>query len=49
MKEMRINDNWNSNPVETLRIWRSRETKIGFDNFPEIAANNLIYRGNLDI
>lgn len=29
-------------------MWRSRETLLGFDSFPEIAINNMIYRGNFE-
>jgi hypothetical protein len=25
-----------------------KETKLGFDSFPEVAINNMIYRGNFD-
>jgi len=36
------------NPEETLKEWNSKETKLGFDSFPEIAINGMVYQGNFD-
>ena len=36
------------NPIETLNSWKSKEHTLGFDSFPEVAINNMIYRGNFD-
>jgi hypothetical protein len=38
------------NPIdETLASWKVQESHIGFDSFPEIAVNSMVYRGNFDI
>jgi hypothetical protein len=48
LKKMSMDDVYNVDPMTTLASWRSRETLLGFDSFPEVAINNMVYRGNLD-
>lgn len=36
------------NPEDTLKEWNSKETELGFDSFPEVAINGMIYQGNFD-
>lgn len=39
-----------TDPVDrTLAHWRVREVHLGFDSFPEIAVNGMIYRGNFEV
>jgi hypothetical protein len=47
-KEMNMSDTYMVNPEETLRLWSVQQSQIGFDTFPEVAINNMIYRGNFD-
>lgn len=49
VKKMNIEDAYNVDPKKSLEVWRSRETLLGFDSFPEIAINNMIYRGNFEV
>lgn len=35
-------------PEDTLNEWNSKETELGFDSFPEVAINGMIYQGNFD-
>jgi len=35
-------------PATTIEFWKKEEQKYAFDNFPEVAINGLIYRGNFD-
>ncbi len=44
---MNMDDVYNVDPQLTLDGWRIRETLLGFDSFPEVAVNNMVYRGNL--
>lgn len=37
-----------NDPTRVLAEWRVKEVNLGFDTFPEIAVNNLIYRGNIE-
>ena len=48
LKKMNMDDVYNADPMNTLATWRLRENSLGFDSFPEVAINNMIYRGNLD-
>ena len=33
----------------TIQFWEFYQSLIGFDSFPEISINNMIYRGNADM
>jgi hypothetical protein len=46
LQKMNMDDVNSVDPKTTLDTWRLRETLLGFDSFPEIAVNNMIYRGN---
>lgn len=48
LRKMNMDDVYSVDPMNTLSNWRSRQTLLGFDSFPEVAINNMIYRGNLD-
>lgn len=45
---LKIKDAHIPNPEQTIVQWKVSETKLGFDTFPEVAINNMIYRGNFD-
>jgi hypothetical protein len=50
LQKMGIDDVGILNPIDdTLRTWKIREIQAGFDSFPEVAVNGMVYRGNLDI
>lgn len=34
---------------QILTTWKIRDIKLGFDSFPEVAINGMVYRGNLEI
>jgi hypothetical protein len=36
------------NPEETLNEWKNKEYRLGFDSFPEVAINGMVYTGNFD-
>lgn len=47
---MNMEDVFILNPMDdTLKTWKIKQSQIGFDNFPEVAVNSMVYRGNLDI
>lgn len=48
LNQLKMDDGYLANPAETLASWRVKETRLGFDSFPEVAVNNMIYRGNFD-
>lgn len=49
LKQMGVTDTFHPNALHTLRLWDSNQKKIGFNSFPEVAINNMIYSGNFDI
>jgi len=46
MSKIGITDAYLPNPEETLSLWNIKRGQIGFDSFPEVSINNMIYRGN---
>lgn len=36
------------NAEETLNEWKNKEYRLGFDSFPEVAINGMVYTGNFD-
>jgi len=40
--------NKSRDPAATLELWKKQEQEYGFDSFPEVGINNMIYRGNFD-
>lgn len=49
LKKMNMNDvSVMISPEEILKEWSSKEVTLGFDSFPEVAINGMIYQGNFD-
>ena len=49
LRQMGVTDSFHPNALYTLRLWDSNQKKLGFNSFPEVAINNMIYSGNFDI
>lgn len=45
---MGLKDIYNAEPENTLKLWKTKQGQLGFDSFPEVAINNMIYRGNFE-
>ena len=43
---MGVANSFHPNPDDTFKTWNINEKQLGFDSFPEVAINKMIYRGN---
>ena len=46
LRSIETDDVFLPDPTNTLKQWKIKENQLGFESFPEVAINNMIYRGN---